>query len=143
MSPNVDTPEGPSVDEKTIRKVFADYDTTWNQHDMKAHAQLFAEDADFVDVVGAYLSGRNEIERQHTEMHAGQYQDSQMTTISVAVRFLSADVAVVHRAAEAAYNRGNVKRRMFMTAVMTKRDNRWLIAAVQNTQRSGLASKGQ
>lgn len=25
MSPNVDTPEGPSVDEKTIRKVFADY----------------------------------------------------------------------------------------------------------------------
>jgi hypothetical protein len=32
---------------------------------------------------------------------------------------------------------------MFMTAVMTQRDNHWLIAAAQNTQRSGLAPKEQ
>ena len=143
MNPSADAAEGSASDEEAIRKVMADYDGTWNQHDVKAHAQLFTEDADFVDVVGAYLKGRSEIERQHTEMHTGQYKDSHMTTISVAVRFLRPDVAVVHRAAELVSGRGSVKRRMFVTGVMTKQDNRWLIAAAQNTQRSGQAPKGQ
>jgi uncharacterized protein (TIGR02246 family) len=76
-------------------------------------------------------------------MHAGQYKDSHMTTISVAVRFLRPNVAIVHRAAEVVSARSSVKRRMFVTGVMTKQDSRWLIAAAQNTQRSGQAPKGQ
>jgi uncharacterized protein (TIGR02246 family) len=132
---------GTAEDEQAIRQVIADYDNTWNHHDMKAHARLFAEDADFVSVAGAYLKGRGEIEAQHAEMHAGDYKDSQMSTSSVAVRFLSPSIAIVHRAAEAAYNRGQVKRRWFMTLVMVKQDAQWLIRAAQNTQRSGMGPK--
>jgi uncharacterized protein (TIGR02246 family) len=143
MSQSVGTGQGTAQDEDAIRKAIADYDETWNRHDMKAHAQLFTEGADFVSVVGAYLQGRGEIEAQHAEMHAGDYKDSQMTTMSLAVRFLTPDVAVVHRGAEAIFNRGQVKRRWFMTLVMTRQDGRWLIAAAQNTQRSGMAPKGR
>jgi uncharacterized protein (TIGR02246 family) len=44
----------------------------WNQHDMRAFAGLFHDDAAFVNVAGVYLQGRGEIERTHAAAHAGR-----------------------------------------------------------------------
>ena len=41
-----------SPDQETIRDVVAAFEDSWNRHDMETFAELFTEDADFVNVVG-------------------------------------------------------------------------------------------
>jgi len=43
---------GQSPDETEIRRVELGLQEAWNHHDMKAWADLFTEDADFVNVAG-------------------------------------------------------------------------------------------
>ena len=40
---------------------------SWNRHDMEAYAAQFAEDADFVNVIGMHWRGRAEIEARHVD----------------------------------------------------------------------------
>ena len=39
-------------EEKAIRQVAKDCETTWNKHDMNAYAESFTDDAEWVNVVG-------------------------------------------------------------------------------------------
>jgi hypothetical protein len=48
----------PTADDEAIRKVIADANAAWERHDMKAWAQQFAVDADFVNVTGTHWRGR-------------------------------------------------------------------------------------
>jgi uncharacterized protein (TIGR02246 family) len=45
----------------------------WNEHDMAALGRLFHDDADFVNVVGTHMRGRQSIERHHGVAHAGPF----------------------------------------------------------------------
>ena len=127
---------GRPEDEKAVRQVIAAMVESWNTHDMKAFAKLCAEDCDYVDISGADLKGRAEIERHHTQIHAGKYKDSHLTATSVTVRFLRPDVALAHVGWEVLYGDGN-RRTAFQTLVLTKEGNDWLIAAGQNNLTSG------
>ena len=51
----------------------ADFAAAWNQHAMQALGSLFHQDAAFVNVTGAYMHGRQEIERAQPPMrgHSG------------------------------------------------------------------------
>src|SRR5215469_4212467 len=84
-----------------IRGVVSKFAETLNQHDIKAFAQLFAEDADFVTIVAGHDKGRDEIERHFSAIMSGMYKDSPLTARSVSVRFLRPDVALVHVGREA------------------------------------------
>jgi hypothetical protein len=53
---------GQNSDQAPIRQTVMRLQEAWNRHDMKAFANLFAEDADFVNVAGAWWKGRAEIE---------------------------------------------------------------------------------
>ena len=50
----------------------------WNRHDTRALAALFAEDANFVNVVGVWWKSRQEIEAAHAETHATFFRDSRL-----------------------------------------------------------------
>jgi uncharacterized protein (TIGR02246 family) len=87
---------GQSREEKEIRAVEMGLQEAWNHHDMKAWANLFTEDADFVNVAGWWWKGRGEIEKKHTEIHAYIFRDSTLTIGEIQTRFLTPEIAVVH-----------------------------------------------
>lgn len=129
---------GQSRDEADIRKLETGLQEAWNHHDMRAWANLFAEDADFVNVVGWWWKGRPEIERKHTDAHAFIFRESTLSIDEVHIRFLTPQIAVVHVLWSLVGQKkpdgtpGPPRKGIFMQ-VLQKREGKWLISAAQNT----------
>jgi uncharacterized protein (TIGR02246 family) len=66
----------------------------WNRHDMNAFAQLFAPDAEFVNVVGLWWKGRDEIKKAREFTHATMFRASRLTIADVSVRFPAESIAI-------------------------------------------------
>jgi uncharacterized protein (TIGR02246 family) len=110
---------------------------TWNQHDAKAYASLFAEDGDVVNVVGWWWRGRAEIESKLTDAFAFVFRERTLTITEVDVRFLTSEIAAAHTR----WTMSGAKtppaipasREGIQTIVLQKLGGNWLIAAFQNT----------
>src|ERR1044071_8147489 len=124
-------------DEQAIRKILSDFAATWNANDMGAFGQLFAPDADLVDITGKLLKGRSEIQAYHSDLTARLYKGSRLVWIPADIRFLKRDVALAHVSTEISFNEGKDKRTSFALVVLTKQGGRWSIASVQNTLTGG------
>ena len=110
----------------------------WNSHDMKAFAGLFAEDADFVNVIGMWWRGRAEIQAKHEESHPTRFKATTVTSTGISVRLLRADIAVLHSSWELtglvdAEGKPAPPRRGIMQIVAVKQAEGWRIVAAQNT----------
>src|SRR4029079_13432545 len=81
-------------DEKAIRQIAKNYETLWNKHDMNAFAELFTDDADWVNVVGMVWRGKPEIMKAHRAFHETNFKDRSIYVDEVTVRFIRPDVAV-------------------------------------------------
>ena len=77
-----------------VTRVVDDFAETWNRHDMNAFAELFAEDAEFVNVVGLWGKGRLEIKEAHEFTHRTMFKNSRLSVQEVAARFPSPDIAI-------------------------------------------------
>lgn len=69
-----------SQDQEAVRDVVAAFGDSWNRHDMEAFAQLFTEDADFVNVIGLWWKGRPEIKQAHEASHATMLRTATSTS---------------------------------------------------------------
>jgi uncharacterized protein (TIGR02246 family) len=77
--------------------VLADrWQRAWNEHDMHSAAALLAPDADFVNVGGRWLRGRDQFIDYHLRLHEMQMRNSTWSNLALTVRTLSADLAVAH-----------------------------------------------
>ena len=56
---------------------------SWNSHDMARFGALFAEDADFVNVVGHQQKGRTAITQAHVQLHATIFRNSRLASKEV------------------------------------------------------------
>jgi uncharacterized protein (TIGR02246 family) len=74
-----------------VVQAFAD---CWNRHDMNKFAELFAPDAEFVNVVGLWWKGREEIKKAHEFTHATLFKNSRLTIGDVSVRFPVEGIAI-------------------------------------------------
>jgi uncharacterized protein (TIGR02246 family) len=74
-----------------VVQAFAD---CWNRHDIDGFAQLFAQDAEFVNVVGLWWKGRDEIRKAHQFTHATMFKNSRLTIEAVFVRFPVEEIAI-------------------------------------------------
>lgn len=127
----------PSGDEAAVRAVVQAQQHDWNRHDARAFAALYTEDADVVNVQGWWWRGRAEIERKLTAAHAFVFRESTLTITSIAVRFLTPEVAVAH----ARWKMTGARMPPGMahphdgleTLLLQKLNGKWLIAAFQNT----------
>ena len=81
--------ETPAV--TAVVQSFAD---TWNRHDMAAFGQLFAPDAQFVNVVGIWWKGRAAIQGAHEFTHSNMFKHSRLTLESTEVRFPVEQIAI-------------------------------------------------
>lgn len=77
-----------------VVKVVHAFAECWNRHDMNAFAALFAPDAEFVNVVGLWWKGREEIRKAHEFTHATMFKNSRLTLSGVSVRFPVAGIAI-------------------------------------------------
>jgi uncharacterized protein (TIGR02246 family) len=110
----------------------------WNKHDMKSFAELFTEDADFVNVIGLWWHGRPEIQKEHEALHANRMKNSDLIAIETAVRVLRQDVAIIHIRWQLAGDTGIdgvtlPMRQGILSFVTVRTGDRWLIATAQNT----------
>ena len=84
------------MDEAKAEALVQEIEAAWNTHDMKRFAACFAEDADFVNVAGAWMQGRDDIEEKHAASHAGRFKDSTMQMQLAAFKEIASGVGVMH-----------------------------------------------
>jgi uncharacterized protein (TIGR02246 family) len=110
----------------------------WNTHDMKALAELFIEDAEFVNAAGMWWKGRDAIQTMHERFHAARFKTSTLVETNTTVRMLRPDVAVLHFQSELSGARDAngilvPKRHGIMLIVAVKQADGWRIVSAQNT----------
>jgi uncharacterized protein (TIGR02246 family) len=77
-----------------VTRVVDAFADTWNRHEMKAFARLFAADAEFVNVVGLWWKGRKQIQEAHERTHGTLFKNSRLTILETMVRFPSPRLAI-------------------------------------------------
>lgn len=114
--------------------------------DARAIADLFVEDADFVNVVGLWWRDRDRIEQAHAYGFERIFGRSTMTLGRVRTRRLGEDVAVVHAAwritgqsapdgDDGPGDDGPGDRSGVLVLVMARSADGWRAVAAQNTDR--------
>lgn len=113
----------------------------WADRDARALADLFAEDADFVNVVGLWWRSRERIEQAHAYGFERIFAASTMTVRAPRTRRLGSSAAVVHVAwtitgQTGPQGAGAGGRAGVLVFVLQRReDGRWLVVTAQNTDR--------
>lgn len=110
----------------------------WMARDAAALAALFAEDADFVNVVGIWWEDRAAIEAAHHYGLTTFFRDSRLSVGRVKVRRIGTEAAVVHARMILSGQIGTDgevagTRHTILTGVMERRNGGWLCVAAQNT----------
>jgi len=125
-------------DRQSIENVVRAFGEHWNRHDMEAFAQLFTEDAEFVNVVGLWWKGREAIKRAHVATHANMFRNSRLRIGDVAIRFVKPDVAIARSLWELTGHVGPSGealpgRKGILLNLVVGIDGKWRIIDSQNT----------
>jgi uncharacterized protein (TIGR02246 family) len=117
-------------------ELMAGYASAWNAHDVDALTALFHEDGTFVNVIGSYEKGREEIRQLHAAIHGSFYKDSVLRAEVLDARELVPGVIVAHIANELdgdARAPGQTIRTL-ATYVIEQRGGLWKFTAAHNTR---------
>jgi len=127
-----------STDTSKVTGVVNAFAAAWNRHDMEAFAQLFAADAEFVNVVGLWWKGRAEIRQAHEATHASMFKNSRLTILDTSVRFPLPQLAIARSRWRLEGHVGPdgqalPPRTGILLNVLTVDDGSWVIIDSQNT----------
>ena len=133
-------------DDPAIRAAVLSFEAGWNTHDMNAMFQSFASDIEFVNIVGMHWRGLPDVKRAHQMMHDTYFKTVPNHIEDMQVRQFSADAALaVVRWKKGAFTPPDgitrTESRDLMSMFMVKRDDRWLVSAVQNTSIDEVAAR--
>jgi uncharacterized protein (TIGR02246 family) len=115
--------------------------TGWNAASGTAFASAFADEADFINIMGLHARGREVIARGHDEILSTIFRGTRMIAVVDSVRFLRPDVAAVEatlslqRADGQPFSLGDSRVPMPSTKasyVATKEGDAWSIAVFRN-----------
>lgn len=123
------------------RDVAEGFRAAWNRASAEDLTAVFAEDADFVNVVGFWWRGHRQIRHNHAIGFRDMFPDTEMVYEKTRVRMLSGGHAVVHARwrmngqalPDAAGQRAGVRRGVFTFVVSRFADAGWLAVAAHNT----------
>ncbi len=126
------------ADESEVAQVVAGFAEAWNRHDMDAFGALFAPDAEFVNVVGIWWKGREQIREAHAFTHATMFRDSRLDLLDTQVRFPAPGIAIArsrwslegHRDPD---GRTLPRRTGILVNVLRRGEDGWSIVDSQNT----------
>jgi len=131
------TPTAAQAIERDARDLARQFETSWNLHDARAFAALFAESADYVGPDERTVVGRDEI--QKTVLHRNAKDATKEATASVtvvSVRLVRSDVAIADwslmvkglRSLDGTLSPPETQR---ATVVMTKDGGAWTISSMR------------
>jgi len=151
-----------SQEQLAVSRIVQEYSDAWNKHDMNTLGQLFASDADFVNVGGYRWKGREALQKNHAYMHGtiaagdrsgvtalperhGAFRESTFAFTNIDVRLPTTNVAIAHatwrltgHAASGPTASGTTAPRTgIMTLVLIRNGDLWEISAAQNTETAG------
>lgn len=124
------------------KQVVAQLNDAWNRGDASAWAAPYAEDAEFINILGSVFSGKAAIRTRHAEIFDRAFRGSTMKATVRQVRMLGATVMVVDSDTEVRNFRqlppnvlptSNGVLRTRLKHVLEKRGSLWQIVASQNT----------
>ena len=81
-------------DESTIRALVMAFPEALNHKDMKAFADLFSKDADWINVVGMHWRGKAAVVKAHQVFLKTVFRNGGMSFTNLIVRAVTADVAI-------------------------------------------------
>lgn len=132
--------------ESQVRALITEMTARWNRKDAAAFSELFADDADFTDVIGQTAHGRQGIATQHEFPFTRNMRVATLSTDSLSVRLLGADVAVAILKWTTTNNRGLdggpvPDRKGTMQIVSRRIGEGWAIVSVLNQDPMGIYGK--
>jgi uncharacterized protein (TIGR02246 family) len=127
-----------SEDITSIGAVVRSFENIWNSHRLSELGKLLTEDAEWVNVVGMWWRGRDEIVKAHEALHAGMFRETAMEQSDPEVRMISNNVAIAtltvkmgdYVTPDGQRMTGAVDR---LTLVTVKGDGEWRISSGHNT----------
>jgi uncharacterized protein (TIGR02246 family) len=129
--------QSPSYEEEA-RAVLDGYQDAWNRHDMKSLAELFEDDAHWVNIVGMHWPGREAIVRAHDAYHWTFFRTTRIRMADVQIRPIAPGVvvAVILLKVDAFTPPDGVTRPATdncLSVILTQDGARWRIAHAHNT----------
>ncbi len=124
-----------TTDEQALRAIVAKLEAAWNAGDSVAWAGFFAEDVDFIHILGVHYTGRAAVETGHRMIWDTIYKGSTVKYAVEKIRPAGADVAVVFVLGEMTFYDNGVERHIKARPTMTveRMDKGWQIVVFQNT----------
>jgi uncharacterized protein (TIGR02246 family) len=121
---------------RPLNEIVEKLEAAWNNSDSVAWTALFADDADFIHVLGGHFHGRTEIECGHRTIFDTIYKGSLNRFKVEGVRFVRPEVAIVFIFANLTwYLQGaeqHIQARPTLVAEKNQ-DGAWRIVMFQNT----------
>ena len=123
-------------DERALHEMVYHLEAAWNAADGQSFAEAFAEDADFIHLLGGYYTGRTAIEAGHRMILGTIYKGSTVRYSVEKIRFIRSDIAIVSLRQYLQFYEGGAPSELEArpTIVAEKRDGKWQIVNLQNTR---------
>lgn len=134
------------ADEQALHDLFQKLQEAWNQGDGQAYAASFTEDADYINVTGDYLKGRQAIATVHQQLFVTLFRGSRLEGFVKQIRFLCDDIALLHLHGRPRVPGQEIpmpEQYSIQTLVAVKQADEWCITAFQNTWIQQKKSSGQ
>jgi uncharacterized protein (TIGR02246 family) len=113
-------------DEKALQEQNEAFVDAFNRGDIKAVAEAYAPDADFLSAQGQRIKGRDALEKYFTKGFA-ESRGLKLQHTDSSIRFLKPDVAIADGTWEITGRPEGNPARGHYTAILMKRDGKWLI----------------
>jgi uncharacterized protein (TIGR02246 family) len=125
-----------TTEERALHAMVYHLEAAWNAADSVAFAAFFAEDADFIHILGGYYTGRAAIEAGNRMILGTIYKGSTIRLSVEKIRFLCPDVALVFlRQCLQFFDNGQPRELDARpTLIAENADGGWRIVAMQNTR---------
>ncbi len=129
----------PDPDEAAVRAVMHDMREAWVKHDMKTWTSYMTEDVQWVNIVGMWWHGKDEVFRAHDAYHRTIFKNRSFPPPdTIILRHVAPDtvIANIEGMTGAFTSPSGVYRpaaRNILTEVFVKHDGHWLLTAGQNT----------
>jgi len=123
-------------EERALHAMVYQLEAAWNAADGAAFAAFFADDADFIHILGGYYTGRAAIEAGHRMIFGTIYKGSTVRYSVEKIKFLRPDLALVFLRQHLQFAEDGVARELDArpSIVAEKLHDGWRIVALQNTR---------
>ncbi|MBX3379744.1 MAG: SgcJ/EcaC family oxidoreductase [Phycisphaeraceae bacterium] len=120
----------PDPRQAELTKVASTFVEAFQNGDAKAIAALWTPDADFIDVEGRVLRGRDAIEKDFAELFS-ENKGLKVRIEVASVKFVGPEMAIEDGTTSVLAPDGSLPSRAHYTNVLVKKDGKWLLSSVR------------